>query len=281
MDQRVGVNCCRQIILEAAGEVECRFGRYVLDAFEQFGRAIPADLDAAEQIRLRARHLEQALRLERSLGAEDVGIGLEADARAAAVVDLAEILELALGVSALEGHAVELLAARDLDLEQRGEGVHHGDADAVQAAGGLVDLAVELAARMQRAHDDFERRFLRKFWMRVDRDAAAVVGDGQEAVRGEFDADEGRMSRQRLVHRVVDDLGEQMMQRLLIGAADIHAGSAPHRFQAFEHLDVGCRVVGFAAGSARSRLGRRARLWLIAAEKIVFCFGFQLFGHIS
>ena len=73
--------------------------------------------DAAEQIGFRARHLEQALRLEGGLGAENVGVGLEADAGAAAVVDLAEIFELALGMAALETHPVELLAARDLDLE--------------------------------------------------------------------------------------------------------------------------------------------------------------------
>ena len=37
--------------------------------------------------------------------------------------------------------AIELLAARDLDLERLGERVDDRDADAVQAAGGLVDLA--------------------------------------------------------------------------------------------------------------------------------------------
>ncbi|MEY9475271.1 hypothetical protein ABH992_007670 [Bradyrhizobium yuanmingense] len=280
MHQRVGVDRGSEIVLEAAREVERRFRRHVLYAFEQLGRAVPADLDAAEQVGLRARHLEQALRLERGLLPEDVGVGLEAHARAAAVVDLAEVLELALGMAALEGHAVELLAARDLDFETRGEGVHHGDADAVQTARGLVDLAVELAARMQRAHDDFERRLLREFRMRIDGDAAAVVGDGQETVRTQLDSNEGRMPGQRLVHRVVDDFGEQMMQRLLVGAANIHAGPAPHRFQPLEHLDVGCRVIGFPA-TARRRLDGCAGLRLVTAEEIVFCFWLQLFGHIS
>ena len=116
--------------------------------------------------------------------------------------------------------------------------------------------------------------------MRIDRDAAAVVGDGQEPVGAELDSDEGRVPGQRLVHRVVDDFGEEVMQRLLVGAADIHAGPAAHRFQAFEHLDIGRSVVGLAAGPARGRLGGRARLRLIAAEKIVFCFWLQLLGHI-
>src|SRR6185369_5703757 len=127
----------------------------------QFRIAAPADLDAAEQIGLGARHLEQTLRLEGRLAAEDIAVRLEADAGAAAVVDLAEVLQLALGLAALETHPVKLLAP--CDLEPRGKCIDHGNADAMQAARGLVDLGVEFAARMQRAHDDFERRLLRKF----------------------------------------------------------------------------------------------------------------------
>ena len=82
--------------------------------------------------------------------------------------------------------------------------------------------------------------------MRVDRDAAAIVGDGQEAVGGELDVDEGGVAGHRLVHRIVDHLGEQVVQRLLVGAADIHAGPAAHRLQAFQHLDM-AGVVAFAA----------------------------------
>ncbi|MBA7621943.1 hypothetical protein ES703_29313 [subsurface metagenome] len=226
MHQRVGVNGGGEIILQAAGEVEFILGGDFLDALEQLRRALPADFDAAEQIGLRARHLEQALRLEGGLGAEDIGVRLEADARAAAVVDLAEVLELALRVAAFEAHAIEFLAARDFDL------------------------GVEFAARMQRAHDDFERRLLREFGMGIDGDATAVVGDGQEAVGGELHLDEVGMAGQRLVHGVVDDFGEQVVQRLLVGAADIHARPSPYRLQALEHLDVagGIAVLGAAPG---------------------------------
>ena len=259
MHQRVGVDRGGEIVLQAAGEVEAVLGRHVVDALEQRRLAAPADFDAAEQIGLRARHLEQALRLEGGLGAENLGVGLEADLGAAAVVDLAEVFELALGVAALERHAVELLAARDLDLEPRGQRVDHGHADAVQAARGLIDLGVEFAAGMQRAHDDFERGLLRKFRMRIDRNAAAVVGDGQKPVGAELDLDEGGVAGQRLVHGVVDDFGEQMMQRLLVGAADIHAGPAADRLEAFQHLDIARGIAGFRAGTARGDFQRGAR----------------------
>jgi hypothetical protein len=55
------------------------------------------------------------------------------------------------------------------------------------------------------------------------------------------------MPRHRLVHRVVDDLGRQVMQSRLVGAADIHARTAPDRLQPLENLDVLRRVGGLVA----------------------------------
>ena len=79
------------------------------------------------------------------------------------------------------------------------------------------------------------------------------------------------MSRQRLVHRVVDDFGEEMMQRLLVGAADIHARPPAHRLEAFEHLDIPGGIAGFGAGAARCDL-ECAALGLGGAEQVVCCF---------
>ena len=237
-----------EIILQPFLEMERGLLRHV-GAFDQFLGAGPADFDAAEQIGLRARHLEHALGLETRLRSENLRVGMEAHLGAAAVRRLAGVLQLALRLAALEHHPVELLAARDLDLHAVGEGVGDRDADAMQAARGLVDLGVELAAGVQRAHDHFERRLVLELRMRIDRHAAAVVGDGDEAVGVELDLDEGGVAGQRLVHGVVDHLGEQVMQRLLVGAADIHAGAAAHRLQALQHLDV----LGGVAGFARAR----------------------------
>jgi len=78
--------------------VERVLGGNVLESLEQLGIAAPADLDPAEQVGFRARHLEQALRLERGLGAEDLDVGLEAHPRAAAVVDLARSSSLPFGL---------------------------------------------------------------------------------------------------------------------------------------------------------------------------------------
>jgi hypothetical protein len=104
MNQRVVVNRAGNEVLQAVGKMEFRVGRNVLDAAQQFRVAMPADFDAAEQVGFRPRHVEQPLRLERRLAAKNLGIRLEAHAGAATIVDLAEPLELALRLAALERH---------------------------------------------------------------------------------------------------------------------------------------------------------------------------------
>src|SRR3954471_22032931 len=123
MHQRVGMNGGGKIILQSAGEVESVLGGNALDAIQKFGRAAPADFDAAKQIGFRAGHLEQPLRLERGLGAENLAVRFETNFGAAAVVDLAEVFELALGMAAFEGETIKLLTAGDLDFEPGGQRV--------------------------------------------------------------------------------------------------------------------------------------------------------------
>ena len=177
-------------------------------------------------------------------GAENLRVGAEADFGAAPVRRLAGILQFGFRLAALECHPVKLLAARDFDLHALGQRIGDRDADAVQAAGGLIDLGVEFAASVQRAHDHFERRLILEFRMRIDRDAAAVVGDGDETVSLHLDLDPVGVAGQRLVHGVVDDFGEKVMQRLFVGAADIHAGTPAHRLEPFQDFDVLGGVAG-------------------------------------
>ena len=42
----------------------------------------------------------------------------------------------------------------------------------------------------------------------------------------------------RLVHRVVQDFGRQVMEGIDVGAADIHARTAADRLKPLQHLDV-------------------------------------------
>jgi len=74
--------------------------------------------------------------------------------------------------------------------------------------------------------------------VRVHRDAAPVVAHGDREILVQFHLDAGGVTGHRLVHRVIEDLGHQMVQRALVGAADIHAGAFAHRLEPLEHLDV-------------------------------------------
>src|SRR5205085_4795353 len=93
--------------------------------------------------------------------AEDLGVGMKAQHRAAPVLHRPGILYLAARRAAAVALSPQPTVARHLDFERVGQGIDHRDADAMQPASGLVDLAAELAARMQHRQDDLERRFLR------------------------------------------------------------------------------------------------------------------------
>ena len=69
----------------------------------------------------------------------------------------------------------------------------------------------------------------------------------------ELELDPGGMAGHRLVHGVVQHLGHQMMQRPLVGAADIHARAPADRLQALQHLDV-VRRVAVAAGALAGKI---------------------------
>ncbi len=52
------------------------------------------------------------------------------------------------------------------------------------------------------------------------------------------------MAGDRFVHGIVENLGREVVQRGVVGAADIHAGAAADRFQALQNLDVLGGVIG-------------------------------------
>ncbi len=86
--------------------------------------------------------------------------------------------------------------------------------------------------------------------MRIDRNPAAVVAHGEPIASAQLDLDARGIAGHRFVHRVVEHLSGEMVQAALVGAADIHAGPAAHRLQAFENLDVLGRI---AVGGPRRR----------------------------
>ena len=118
-----------------------------------------------------------------------------------------------------------------------GQRIDHRDADAVQAAGHLVGVLVELTAGMQLGHDDLGRRHA-LFLVDVDRDAAAVVAHRDRAVAVQQHVDAVAEAGEGFVDRVVDHLVDHVMQAgAVVGVADIHARALAHGIEALQDLD--------------------------------------------
>ena len=190
---------------------------------------------------------------------------MERHRRAAPVGGGAGRLQLGDRLAAREALRQGLAIARHLDDQLVGQRIHHRDADAVQAARRRIDLAVELAAGMQRGEDDFERRLVLELGMRVDGNAAAIVAHQHAVAAQHLEIDRVGVARDRLVHGVVEHLGHEMMQGPLVGAADIHGGALADGLQPLQHLDV--------AGGVGIVLGRCGTLAARPIEQIA------VFGH--
>ena len=91
---------------------------------------------------------------------------------------------------------------------------------------------------MQRGEYDLQCRLTREFRVGIDRNAATIVGNDQLPIRRQSDLDAGGVACNRFIHGVVEHLGGEVMQRPLVGPADIHARAATDRFQPFEDFDI-------------------------------------------
>jgi len=140
------------------------------------------------------------------------------------------------GVAVAEFHRMRLTVAADCKLEQVGKRIDNRDANAVQPAGNLVAVTVELAAGVQYGHHDFCRR-PSCFVLRMN--ACRNVDHADRVVRMDDDLDLVAMPRQRLVDRVVEHFEHHVMQAgAIAGVANVHARTLAHRFQAFQYLDA-------------------------------------------
>ncbi len=196
---------------------------------------------------------------------EHLRVGPERDARSGVTTfRLRDGLQLSLRDAGLDGTpaglhgrvllSVGLATAVDFEQDVLRQRVHDRHADAVQPTRHLVAPAAELAARVQRGHDDLGRRLPFVLRVLVDRDTAAVVGDAHTAVGEQRHVDPGAHARHGLVDRVVDDLPHEVMEAGGAGRTDVHAGPFADRIEALENLDVLGRVVaGGRAGHAANR----------------------------
>ena len=73
--------------------------------------------------------------------------------------------------------------------------------------------------------------------MRIGGDATPVVTHGDMAVFMQFQLNPGGMARDGLVHRVIDDFRDHMVQRAIVLAPDVHAGAQAHVLHILKNLD--------------------------------------------
>src|SRR5712692_2156089 len=119
-------------------------------------------------------------------------------------------------------------------MERFGKKVNHGNADAVQSAGNLVSVRVELATGVKFGHYDFGSGFL--FLLHhVDGNTAAVVYycNGMVKMNSYFNGI--AESRQSLVNGVIDHFVNQVMQAQLAGGSDIHGRTLAHSIAPFQY----------------------------------------------
>ncbi len=169
---------------------------------------------------------------------EDVGVRLEIDAGSVST-EGAELLQLRRRFAAPERLLPLVAIAADGRHQLLGQGVDNRRADAVQAAGVDVAVAVaELGAGVQRRQDQLQGRPL-VLGVRIDGNAAAVVGDRHGvAALVQRDGDGVGVAVEVLVHGVIDDFPDEVVQPLVVHAADVHGRPLADRLQAFQDDDV-------------------------------------------
>ena len=165
-------------------------------------------------------------------------------------------------------------------LHMAAEGVDHAGTHAMQAAGYLVALASELAARMQHRQAYFHRGTA-QLGVNPHRKAAAVVAHFATAVLVQKNVDIGAVAGQRLVDGVVHDFIHAVMQAAKIRGANVHAGTLAHCLQTFEHLDLRFIIRVFIHGGRAGRGGVRLGLIVgqIGIARLVVIDFRSLIGH--
>ena len=122
-----------------------------------------------------------------------------------------------------------------------GQGIHAGNAHAVQTAGHLVAVLAEFTAGVQHRQHDFKRTAL-FLLVHAGRDAAAVVRNRDGIVGVDDHDDIVAIAGQGFVDGVVHHLIDQVMQTARTDVADIHGRAFAHCLKSFQHLDTVGRI---------------------------------------
>ena len=221
---------------DAAGE--SKFG-FLAVAFvvERDFQAFVEEGELAETLRKRVEAVDGLV--------ENRRIGVERDL-CAGFARLAGSFQLRCRDSFFVGLLPDFAIAPDFEVEPVGKSIDDGDADAVEAAGNFVGIAIEFSAGVKDGHDDFGGGL---FFggVHVHGNAAAVVNYGDAVVVVHGDVDLIAEAGHGFVNGVVHHFPDQVMQAELARGADVHRGAFADSFDAAENFD-GSSVVLVALG---------------------------------
>ena len=117
-----------------------------------------------------------------------------------------------------------------------GQCIYHRGTYSMQTTTGLVSAVIKFSARMQRGKYQTLRRH--SLLMHPHRDSTAVIRYGTGTVRFQDHLNPVTVPCQMLVHRVIHDLIDQMIQTLSRNTSYIHTRTFPDRFESFKHRDT-------------------------------------------
>ena len=137
---------------------------------------------------------------------------------------------------------MDFTIAGDVSPEPIGEGVHAFRADAVETAGVFVGALSELAAGVEVGEHQFDGGHA-EFRVHIDRDTAAVIGDGDGAIDVDGDLDSVTVAGEMLIDGVIENLEYAVVKATHIGIADIHAWALADGLKAFEFVDLSSAIL--------------------------------------
>ena len=107
----------------------------------------------------------------------------------------------------------------------------------MEAPGYGVGTLLKLSARVEDGQGDFGRGLVLG-GMEPRGNAAAIIRDRDTAVDFQGNLDRFPKARHVFIDAVVHHLVHEMVQALRTRTADVHRGSFPNGFEAFEHTDL-------------------------------------------
>ncbi len=189
-----------------------------------------------------AQSLGQNLVLEIPRGQENLRIGKEGDL-GARFPGRADHLHLLSGFPLGKLHVIYPPVPAHLHLEMLGNRVHTFGAHPVQSTRYLIGAFTEFSTGMKVHQNQLQGGNL-VFGMDIDRNAAAIIGNGAGSIQVYGDRNEGTVTGQRLIDGIVHDLEYAVVQAPFIGIPDIHVRPFANPFQTLEFLDFGGVVAG-------------------------------------